>query len=475
MLWCPDWPVIAAGITEGVRVHQPGGGPARQPGAGLLARPPGPRGSAGGCASGRPRGAARIWSWSSTTPGRDARAFEPVVAAVEELAPGVEVVRPGACAVAARGPASYYGGEAAAAERLVEHVALACGVEAQVGHRRRRLRRDAGGPGRADRAAGRRHPRSSPGWTSAPWTVPTSPTCCAGSGVRTLADFAALPGGRRAGPVRVRRRVRARPRRRAGRPPARGAPAAARRDGHRRVRPAAGAGRHGRLRRPGAGRAAARAAGRARAGRHPARHRGAHRRRRGAAPGVAPRRAARRRRDRRPGPLAARRLAHRHRQGERAARDPARPPHRRASTGCGSSPTAWSGTPACRRACGARSGWPTSGPTARWCGCRACSARTRSSPRCSAAGAGTPTAYGWCPGATNGARASPAATTEPGQRRSRRGRVGCPPRRRRPSWPSRPRSASPRPTARRCAVDARLAMSGAAGPASGSGGSRRSR
>src|SRR5690606_23706203 len=31
------------------------------------------------------------------------------------------------------GPASYYGGEAAAAERLVEHVALACGVEVQAG------------------------------------------------------------------------------------------------------------------------------------------------------------------------------------------------------------------------------------------------------------------------------------------------------------------------------------------------------
>ena len=53
-------------------------------------------------------------------PGRDARAFEPVVAAVEEIAPGVEVVRPGACALAARGPASYYGGEAAASERLAD-------------------------------------------------------------------------------------------------------------------------------------------------------------------------------------------------------------------------------------------------------------------------------------------------------------------------------------------------------------------
>jgi protein ImuB len=56
-----------------------------------------------------------------------------VVAAVEELAPGVEVVRPGACALAARGPARYFGSEELAAERIVEHIAQACTVEAQVG------------------------------------------------------------------------------------------------------------------------------------------------------------------------------------------------------------------------------------------------------------------------------------------------------------------------------------------------------
>ena len=66
-------------------------------------------------------------------PGRDARAFEPVVAAVEEVAVGVEVIRPGACALAARGPARYFGGEEAAAERIVEQVAQACAVESQVG------------------------------------------------------------------------------------------------------------------------------------------------------------------------------------------------------------------------------------------------------------------------------------------------------------------------------------------------------
>jgi protein ImuB len=64
---------------------------------------------------------------------RDARAFEPVVAAVEELAPGVEVVRPGLVAMAAQGPVGWFGGEQEAAEALVDQVAARTGVESQVG------------------------------------------------------------------------------------------------------------------------------------------------------------------------------------------------------------------------------------------------------------------------------------------------------------------------------------------------------
>jgi protein ImuB len=66
-------------------------------------------------------------------PGRDARAFEPVVAAIEELARRVEVVRPGACALAARGPVRYFGGEERAAERIVEEVAQAVRWRARSG------------------------------------------------------------------------------------------------------------------------------------------------------------------------------------------------------------------------------------------------------------------------------------------------------------------------------------------------------
>ena len=50
--------------------------------------------------------------------GAQARAFEPVVAVVEGFCPRVEVLRPGACAIGARGPARYFGGERALAAKL---------------------------------------------------------------------------------------------------------------------------------------------------------------------------------------------------------------------------------------------------------------------------------------------------------------------------------------------------------------------
>ena len=63
---------------------------------------------------------------------RDARLFEPVVAAVESVAPGVEILRPGLIACASRGPARYFGSEEAAAEKLVD-IIEALDVECSVG------------------------------------------------------------------------------------------------------------------------------------------------------------------------------------------------------------------------------------------------------------------------------------------------------------------------------------------------------
>jgi protein ImuB len=61
-----------------------------------------------------------------------ARTFEPVVSLVEEFCPQVEVLRPGVCAIAARGPARYFGGEAELARRLAEAVSEG-GFGCQVG------------------------------------------------------------------------------------------------------------------------------------------------------------------------------------------------------------------------------------------------------------------------------------------------------------------------------------------------------
>ena len=63
---------------------------------------------------------------------RDARFFEGVTAAVDDVVPRVEVLRPGLVVLPVRGAARYFGSEQAAAERLVDAVAAA-GVECQVG------------------------------------------------------------------------------------------------------------------------------------------------------------------------------------------------------------------------------------------------------------------------------------------------------------------------------------------------------
>jgi protein ImuB len=65
-------------------------------------------------------------------PARDARHFEVVTAAVDDVVPRAEVLRPGLLVLPARGAARYFGSEQAAAERLVDAVAAA-GAECQVG------------------------------------------------------------------------------------------------------------------------------------------------------------------------------------------------------------------------------------------------------------------------------------------------------------------------------------------------------
>lgn len=132
VLWCPDWPVVAAAAAASL--------PVMSPAAVFLGN------RVVACsATARAHGVTRTMrrrEAQSRCPDlkvlahdldRDARLFEAVAAAVETHAPGVEVVRPGIVAVPVAGAANYVGSEVTLAESLVDHVAAAAGVESQVG------------------------------------------------------------------------------------------------------------------------------------------------------------------------------------------------------------------------------------------------------------------------------------------------------------------------------------------------------
>ncbi|WP_233611803.1 DNA polymerase Y family protein [Amycolatopsis sp. WAC 01376] len=132
VLWCPDWPAVAAAAVAGEPVGRPAAvfSANRVVACTAVARGYGVR-----------RGMRRREAQSccpelavfGEDDGRDARLFESVARAVEELAVGVEVVRPGIVAVPVDGAAGYFGGEHGLLERLVDEVSVAAGVESQVG------------------------------------------------------------------------------------------------------------------------------------------------------------------------------------------------------------------------------------------------------------------------------------------------------------------------------------------------------
>ena len=154
-LWSPDWPVTAAARAAHVTPDRP---------AAVVVANRVLACSAVARAAGIRRGLRRREAQArcpelvvlARDADRDARLFEPVVAAVEEMAPGVEVIRPGLLALPVQGPAGWFGrerarertfnsasakcrpsaardGELAAAEQLVDQVAARAGVECQAG------------------------------------------------------------------------------------------------------------------------------------------------------------------------------------------------------------------------------------------------------------------------------------------------------------------------------------------------------
>ena len=132
VLWVPDWPVVAAMAEASVRVDAPA---AVLHGRGLIAV------SAAARAAGVRRGMRRRLAQRACPEvvvlahdeGRDARAFESVAAAAEEVVSGVEISRPGLLMIPAAGAARFHGSEEALAEALVTAVAEVAGYESSVG------------------------------------------------------------------------------------------------------------------------------------------------------------------------------------------------------------------------------------------------------------------------------------------------------------------------------------------------------
>jgi protein ImuB len=165
-VWCPDWPVTAAcadvgtsdegpvavftanrvvacshearefGVRRGLRRRE---AQARCPELAVLAR----------------------------NEAAEARLFEPIVLALESIAPGVEVTRPGLAAIGVRGPTRYFGSETAVLHALSRAVGAAPLKLA------------------ADTAAVRGAPTISPGASASTAAVPGAPTISPGAWTST--------------------------------------------------------------------------------------------------------------------------------------------------------------------------------------------------------------------------------------------------------------------------------------------------
>jgi len=194
VLWAPDWPVLAHARANRI----PDDAPIALVEKGLVFAC-----SAPARAEGVTRGQ-RIREAQSRCPrlhvlrydpALDARAFEPVLAALELALPGLHPLRPGTVAVRARGPARYYGGEEAAA-------LTALGIVAEHGVERARVGIAAGlfAAERAARVTSARVtivPSNATAAFLAPLPVslldePELASLLPRLGIRTLGEFAAL-------------------------------------------------------------------------------------------------------------------------------------------------------------------------------------------------------------------------------------------------------------------------------------------
>ncbi len=196
--WYPDWPVVAAGCHPEV--------PAAVVRANRVMAV-----TAAGRAEGIRTGLRRREAQGRcpeleivpADTGRDARQWEPAMVALEKLTPAVEILAPGAAALATRGPSRYFGGDEALGARVADEVDRVvgqpgCRVGVADGRFAARLAARAANP------AGGPVTVVPPGCSSA-WLAPLPVTALGLEfealsdllvrlGIRTLGDLAALPG-----------------------------------------------------------------------------------------------------------------------------------------------------------------------------------------------------------------------------------------------------------------------------------------
>ncbi len=197
----PDWAVVAAACPQAVPVVVVG---ANQ----VVAASPAAR--ADGVRTGMRRRQAQSLCPAVETvaddPARDARAWSPVVSALDVLCPAVEVGQPGMVAFATRGPSRYFGGDDALAGKVSAALEAAIGrpgarVGVADGRLAARLAARMGGPAAPLRVVAVGGSRE----FLAPWPVgilggpvlgrPELADICERLGLRTLGAVAALAPG----------------------------------------------------------------------------------------------------------------------------------------------------------------------------------------------------------------------------------------------------------------------------------------
>ncbi len=124
VVWCPDWPVVAAALQHELSLDAP---------LAVVERGEVFACSAAARVEGVKRGMRRRDASArcpelvvvDRVPEVETRSFDAVLAAVEEVSAGVAPVKPGLCALGV--PSRFYGGESAAAAAVAEHL-VAVGV-----------------------------------------------------------------------------------------------------------------------------------------------------------------------------------------------------------------------------------------------------------------------------------------------------------------------------------------------------------